>query len=187
MVGHLISSYAHIYETNQFEHHTNHNANTYELTLFFHDKQLWQIYQIENAIFRNYHNSSFTGNGYFRWLTFAVQYSIPTEPKSGSSPLDLADLPNLAEMLIVKNSNGLYVIFGKERKINYEHSQIYVNCYNVYVNVRPAGSRTSFTFISTYWLSSWVKCFCQSPTDPLRMKGATCNDTVKLLCELVIC
>ena len=33
------------------------------------------------------------------------KYSIPTKPERGSSSLDWPDLPDLAEMLIVKNSH----------------------------------------------------------------------------------
>ena len=45
---------------------------------------------------------------------FLNKYPIPTKPKSETSPWDLLDLPNLADMLIMKNSSGIVVAHSDE-------------------------------------------------------------------------
>ena len=43
-----------------------------------------------------------SGNQTLLEFVYLKKYSIPTKPESGSSPFDLWDLPDLAEMLLVK-------------------------------------------------------------------------------------
>ena len=37
----------------------------------FHDKQIWQIWQIQNVVIRIYHSLHLVGKGYLRRLTCA--------------------------------------------------------------------------------------------------------------------
>ena len=72
-------------------------------TPVFHDKQTWQI---SNAVLRIItiqilQVMVILGEYPLLELVYLNKYSIPTKPKTGSSPLDLSDLSDQAEILIV--------------------------------------------------------------------------------------
>ena len=95
----------------------------------FRDEQFWQIWQIQNVIFKTVVIWDFTCKGHLQWQPFPRMH-VPQYFTYKSSVQDLSDMLDLAQLLITKNLNG------KNFKLRYSQVSIDNKCDDTNTNAK---------------------------------------------------